>query len=141
MKFFKSDEELEPEPLKGPVIVGGRDIQLSEGMKSVLAKGPKYTIRRILSKEAFINELTKCHIKERWDQMGKEELEPEEMESPEEMGEAEMEEQKRVMEAAEMEEASTRQVFNPTDKTIRFGHLSSFLAHCKNISHLATMAQ
>ena len=46
----------------GPVIVGGNKSLLSKEEVAVLARGPKFTIRRILSRERFLVELEKAFV-------------------------------------------------------------------------------
>ena len=72
-QVFSSDKEIIPELLKGPVIVGDREIKLSRGERMVLTRGPKYVIRRILSKEVNLNDMMKSFVKERWDMMTRDE--------------------------------------------------------------------
>ena len=59
-KEFKPGQEL------GPVIVGGNTSLLSPDEIAVLCRGPKFTIRRVLSKERFLIELEKAFVKIRW---------------------------------------------------------------------------
>ena len=40
VEIFRSDDILTPEELKGPVIVGRREITLSVGEKRILTRGP-----------------------------------------------------------------------------------------------------
>ena len=79
--FTEEGDSMEPEPLKGPVIVGDpRELLLSADEKAILTRGPKFTIRRVLNKENFVREMEKTWIKERWRliQEGEEENEEEE---------------------------------------------------------------
>ena len=52
-----------------------RNLTLARGEELVLTRGPKYTVRRILNKENFMNEMMKCFIKERWEAGQREERE------------------------------------------------------------------
>ena len=54
-------KEWKPGDVLGPVIVGEINSLLSQDEVVILAKGPKFTIRRVLSKERFIIELEKAY--------------------------------------------------------------------------------
>ena len=115
--IFTSDAELIPEDPKGPVIVGEREIILSAGEKAVLTRGPKFTVRRIMNLENFINELTKCSIKERWEERVRQERE--------EVEEGLMDEQEkqRIERLSQEEEARTRQVYDVMEGRVDFANL------------------
>ena len=118
-KIFTSDSELPPEELRGPVLVGDEEITLSFGEKAVLTRGPKFTVRRILSLENFLNELTKCHVKERWEATQREEEGgPEEV-----MVEMNEEERRRIEEISKKEEAKCRQIYDQEEGRVDFGNL------------------
>ena len=57
-------KEFKPGDVLGPVIVGENNSLLSKDEVAILARGPKFTIRRVLSKERFIIMLVKAYIKE-----------------------------------------------------------------------------
>ena len=67
-KIFSDDHsgKFVPDKILGPVVVGGNLSLLSKEEVAVLARGPKFTIRRILSRERFLIELEKAFIKIRW---------------------------------------------------------------------------
>ena len=104
-RIFRSDEELVPEEPKGPVTVGNRAITLSGGEKSVLTRGPKYTLRRILSKENFLCDMTTCFIKERWEARVREERETD-------LVEMEDEEKQRIEKLNQELEGKSRQIYD-----------------------------
>ena len=68
LRLFR-ETEIKPEPPKPPVIVG--DLILSEEESTVLAKGPKFTLRNILDKGNYLEEVEKAYIKEKYNRIGK----------------------------------------------------------------------
>ena len=68
LRLFR-ETDIKPEPPKPPVIVG--EIILSEEEISVLAKGPKFTLRNILDKGNYLEEVEKAYIKEKYNRIGK----------------------------------------------------------------------
>jgi hypothetical protein len=113
--FSEQAEELfQPGQILGPVIVGGNTTLLSKEEAMVLAKGPKFTIRRVLSKEKFLVEMEKAYIKVRWS------LKDEDTNDKKELSEAELAEQKRVEEIAEWEQVKAKMVYSKEDNTINF---------------------
>ena len=68
LRLFR-ETEIKPEPPKPPVIVG--DLILSEEESTVLANGPKFTLRNILDKGNYLEEVEKAYIKEKYNRIGK----------------------------------------------------------------------
>ena len=93
----------------GPVIVGGNTTLLSGDEVAALSRGPKFTIRRILSRERFLVELEKSFVKIRWSKRDEDDDEEESMDNEMELDPVE---QARISEIAEMEEAKTRMIFD-----------------------------
>ena len=62
VRAFTCNEEIAMEALKGPVLVGGRDIKLSHGERAILTRGPKFTVRRVMNLEGFLVEMHKCFV-------------------------------------------------------------------------------
>ena len=56
----------------GPVVVGEEADILTNDEVDVLKKGPKFCIRRVLSKERYLVEQEKTYVKLRWANRGKE---------------------------------------------------------------------
>ena len=110
-KIFLDEHEGEFKPgdMLGPVIVGGNNYLLNKDEVAVLSRGPKFTIRRILSKERFLIELEKAFVKLRWELK---DLEDELNETVVELSEEEQAEDDRVKEVAELLEAKARMMFD-----------------------------
>ena len=79
------------------------------GQVAVLSIGPKFTIRRILSKERFLIELEKAFVKLRWELK---DLEDDLDETVVELTKEEQAEDDRVKEAAELIAAKARMMFD-----------------------------
>ena len=58
--------------VKGPVIVGEDPSLLSWQEVTILTRGPRFTIRRVLDREKFVVEIDKAFIKVRWELHDKE---------------------------------------------------------------------
>ena len=71
LRIFKG-EEIKPEPLK-PQVVASKDLTLDEDEILILSKGPKFTLRNILDRQTYLEELEKSFIKEKYNRIGKEE--------------------------------------------------------------------
>ena len=85
---------IQPEEPKPPVITSDT-IELSEDELAVLKKGPKFTLRNILDKEAFMAEVEKGIVKKMYSDIGKEDDDKDTMED------GDKEEMKRVDDIAE----------------------------------------
>ena len=111
-KVFKCDPVMKPEAPSGPVIVSleDEDVDLNSDEWSLLARGPKYCVVRGCSEEDMRVEIETCVLKHKWDCMGREGDEDDELLSDEEKLEHE-----RVAQLAEEMAAQTRMVHN-TDK-------------------------
>lgn len=131
VNIFGKEVNLIPEELKGPVIVGRSEIKLSPGEKKILTRGPKFTIRRILSREVFLNEMMKTFIKERWDSYDDQEEEEDETLLTEE----EKNEIMRTKNVMEEEEAKSRQVFDHEQEVLDFAKMRATDAEysCQNL--------
>ena len=113
---FKSDIEITPEELKGPVIVGQKGkLVLGDDEKKVLTRGPKFTIRRCLDKERFLIEMEKSLLKEKWDRSQREH-------EGEELVDMDKEESDRVNKIAEEQVAKSRQVFDGEEMIVNFAN-------------------
>ena len=114
-KIFSNEAEelFKPGQILGPVIVGGNTTLLSVEEAMVLAKGPKFTIRRVLSKEKFLVEMEKAFVKVRWSLKDEDDKEKD-------LSEAELAEQKRIKEANEWEQIKAKMVYDKEDNTINF---------------------
>ena len=88
----------------GPVIVGENVQLLSPEEIAVLMRGPKFTIRRVLSKERFMVEMEKAFVKIRWARRDDE---------PNTNNEEKTEEDKRLEKISEIEAAKSRIIFDP----------------------------
>ena len=112
-RIFKEDGGgFKPGEVKGPVIVGEDSKLLSKDEVAVLMRGPKFTVRRALSKERFLIEMEKSYIKVRWAKRDEDEIEEDK--------EPETEEEERVRLAGELESARSRMVFNPDTGSVDF---------------------
>ena len=101
--------EFKPGEMMGPVIVGGNIHLLSKEEVAVLSRGPKFTIRRILSRERFLIELEKAFVKLRWELK---DMEDDLDDTVIEMTDEERAEDTRVKEAAELLAAQSRMTFD-----------------------------
>ena len=102
-------KEFKPGDMLGPVVVGGNHHLLSKDEVAVLSRGPKLTIRRILSRERFLIELEKAFVKLRWELK---DIEDDLDDTVVEMTKEERAEDVRVKEAAELIEAKARMTFD-----------------------------
>jgi hypothetical protein len=110
-RIFKEDGGgFKPGEVKGPVIVGENSELLSREEVAVLIRGPKFTVRRALSKERFLIEMEKSYIKVRWTKRDEDE----------EDKEPETDEEERVRLAGELESAKSRMVFDPDTGNVDF---------------------
>ena len=111
-KIFSDElaKEFKPGDKLGPVIVGGNTKLLSQDEIEVLCRGPKFTIRRILSKERFLIELEKAFVKIRWSRRDEED--------DNDLTVMDDEEKRRIEEIAELEAVKSRMVFDQDDLTL-----------------------
>ena len=65
-----SAKEIIPEPLKPPV-VASNDVTLDEDEILILSE---VTLRNILDRQTYLEEIEKCFIKEKYNRIGKEEV-------------------------------------------------------------------
>ena len=121
-KIYKSDEEMEPETLRGPVtIVGGKQkVSLNEDEITILTRGPKYAIRRILNKERFLIEMEKALVKEKWSRRKRQELE-----DMDDTGDMTDEEKERIRKVEEEFETRSRQIYDGDNKRFDYGNKSA----------------
>ena len=116
VSVFNSDSEIQPEKLRGPVVVGEKGkLVLNGDEKDVLTRGPKFTLRRCLNKERFMIEMEKSLLKEKWDRSQRED-------KGEELVDMEREEKDRIDKIAEEMTAKSRQVFDGEDKVLDFAN-------------------
>ena len=64
------EEEITPEP-PAPTMVASKKINLSKAETNIISKSPKFALRNILSKEAYMAGIEKGLIKEKYDRIGK----------------------------------------------------------------------
>ena len=102
-----------PGDVKGPVVVGGNTSLLNKDEVAVLTRGPKFTIRRALNRERFRVEAEKSYIKVRWTKRD-EDNDDNDMDGMK----VTEEEQKRVDDIAEVQEAKSRIIFDLDAKEI-----------------------
>ena len=108
-------EEFRPGQVKGPVIVGEDTSLLKADEVAVLTRGPKFTVRRVLDKERFMLEMEKVFVKLRWalkDRDIEKEVDYETNMTKEE--------QERINEISEVEEAKSRMIFDAEGNKIDF---------------------
>ena len=67
------EEQIQPEP-PAPPMVASNNITLSKEEIKVLSKSPKFALRNILDKEAYMAEIEKGLIKDKYGRIGKEEV-------------------------------------------------------------------
>ena len=72
LKVFQ-DEEMIPEP-PNPPMIASKNISLSKEELKILSKSPKFALMNILSKEAYMADVEKGLIKEKYGRIGKEEV-------------------------------------------------------------------
>ena len=73
--FGKEAEDIfKPGEILGPVVVGKETKILSKDEVEVLKRGPKFCIRRVLSKEKYMVEQEKTYVKVRWSRRDEEEI-------------------------------------------------------------------
>ena len=114
--FGKEAEDIfKPGEVLGPVVVGKETDILSMDEVEVLKKGPKFCIRRVLSKEKYMVEQEKTYVKVRWAKRDDEDEEPKVEESDEER-----KERLRVEHIAEMEAVKATMVFDQDEMLVDF---------------------
>ena len=128
-KVFKEehDGDFVPGEVKGPVVVGGNISLLNQDEIAVLTRGPSFTIRRVLSRERFIVEIEKSYIKIRWTKQDEAEVDCD-MEGTG----LDNEEQARIDDIAELEEAKSRIIFDLDKKEIDYRK-----QRCTDVKHNA----
>ena len=116
-------EEIMPEPPKMPVtIVGGEEeVVLSEDEVAILKRGPKYALRKALSKEKYMVEVEKAITKDKYERRNREENESEKQSSKRMETSEEMAELKRVEDLIMEEEGKSRMIFQQVGKDLDFG--------------------
>ena len=118
-------EEFKPGEIRGPVIVGEDTTLLNADEVAILTRGPKFTVRRVLDRERFILEMEKVFVKLRWalkDRDVEKEVEYETNMTKEE--------QERIEDIADMEEAKSRMVFDNSTMKVDFRK-----SRCTDVKH------
>ena len=118
-------EEFKPGEIRGPVIVGEDTTLLDADEVAILTRGPKFTVRRVLDRERFILEMEKVFVKLRWalkDRDVEKEVEYETNMTKEE--------QERIEDIADMEEAKSRMVFDNSTMKVDFRK-----SRCTDVKH------
>ena len=114
IKVFSSNEEITPEDMKPPVIIG-EDVVLTEEEEEVLKLGPKFTLRRVLDRETFLVEVEKALAKERYGKINEED----------EVGEPlglkdDKEDNDKIREEEEWQETKSSLIFDKEDNNVNF---------------------
>ena len=114
LRVFNNKEIIPEEPK--PPMVASKDIVLSEDEMAILKRGPKFTLRNVLSKEVYMREVEKGLVKKKIGDIGKEEVDGKVVED-----EFENEEDKKVAEYSEWLEAKSTCIYDFENKNINFG--------------------
>ena len=119
-KVFQSTARmtLRPGQAVGPVVVGLEEGLLDQDELAILARGPKFCVRRVLSEERFLVECEKSYFKLRIDMEDDEEEDDPgggEIETPEET-----KERVRLEKAIEQAAIEAKTVFNEEEMTVDY---------------------
>ena len=126
-KIFSEVEvkEFVPGDAIGPVVVGEDTTLLSKDEITILIRGPKFTVRRVLDKERFILEMEKVFVKLRWALKDRDIIEEVELQSL-----MTKEEQEKFKEMSDVEEVKSRMVFDREGMNVDFRR-----ARCTDVKH------
>ena len=104
--------EIQPEPPVGPLICHP-EIKLNQCEREILNKGPKYMIRKPVTRSDFRREVEKSIAKQNYNMAFCEELDPEISFSPEEVKQT------------EILETESKMIFNPRNKDLSLSRLKA----------------
>ena len=107
--------QITPEKPKPPVIAS-KNVTLSEDELAILARGPKFTLRNVLSKERYMAEVEKGLVKKKIGDIGKEEVDGKIVEE-----EYENDEEREIAEYSEWLETKSTSIYDFENKNINFG--------------------
>ena len=114
--FGKEAEDIfKPGEVLGPVVVGKEAKILSKDEVEVLKKGPKFCIRRVLSKEKYMVEQEKTYVKVRWAKRDEDEDDTNKNETDEER-----KERLRLEHIGEMEAVKATMVFDQDEMLVDY---------------------
>ena len=115
-RMFMKNCEVRPEAPSGPVVVCDKDeeLDISEDVWALLARGPKYCVIRGCKEEDARVEIETSILKHKWDCMGQDD---EEESNDDNKTEEERIEEERVAQLAEEMAAQTRMVFDEGTKS------------------------
>ena len=129
-----ASKDFKPGTIVGPVQIGLEHLRLGEDEVAALYKGPKFCVRRVLSKERYLLEAEKSFCKMRYELFDRD---AEDFEECAGESKEEREERLRVEKLSEIAEVESKTVFNEEEGdhgTINYGRKRA--TYCKHNTNI-----